>query len=112
MSNEHVLAISLSGIKRKERERRDALLRKVSRREIGVSDALEAAESDPAIARMRTRDLLSAVKPLGRGRVLPLMAELGIGENAPLRSLTPRQRRELRRLDASPPSLKGLGGGD
>lgn len=63
--------------------------------QIGLGEVLEAADQDPAIARMRTVDLLQTLQGVGEVRAASMMESCGISPNRRLGGLGRRQRDAL-----------------
>ncbi|WP_125610425.1 integration host factor, actinobacterial type [Specibacter cremeus] len=91
-----------------EQERADALRKAVRARaarsaakvrlkngEASITDVIDAAALDPALARMKVSDLLEALPGIGKVRATVIMSELGIAPTRRLRGLGVHQRRAL-----------------
>ncbi|GAA2034371.1 integration host factor, actinobacterial type [Yaniella flava] len=63
---------------------------------ISLSQVFERADSDEAVARMRTIDLLTSLKGIGEIRAQTIMEQCDISANRRLRGLGHRQRTALR----------------
>jgi len=62
---------------------------------LSLSDVFERADEDEAVARMRTIDLLTALKGIGEIRAQSIMEQCDISLNRRLRGLGHRQRNAL-----------------
>ena len=60
-----------------------------------LADVFERSDSDEAVARMRTIDLLTAIKGIGEIRAQSIMQQCEISLNRRLRGLGHRQRTAL-----------------
>ncbi|WP_026554981.1 integration host factor, actinobacterial type [Arthrobacter sp. 35W] len=60
-----------------------------------VAQVLEAADSDPAVSRLKVTELLEALPGIGKVRATVIMNELGIASTRRLRGLGVHQRKAL-----------------
>lgn len=63
--------------------------------ETSVAEIIKAGSEDPAIARLRVRDLLEALPGVGPVRAAAIMKELGIAASRRVRGLGVHQARAL-----------------
>lgn len=74
---------------------RAELKERFRRQEIGLADVFSAADDDPAIARLRTLDLLQTLHGVGEVRATAILDATGISRARRLGGLGRRQREAL-----------------
>lgn len=77
------------------RARRARARRALKTGQVTLAEILGAAEDDPALARMRVRDLLLALPRVGPTTANRVLDEVGIADSRRLRGLSGRRRSEL-----------------
>lgn len=77
------------------RRRRAETKIRLKNREVLLSEVLDAAETDDALAKMRVTDLLESLPRVGPHRAELLIDEFGISRSRRLKGLGPLQRQVL-----------------
>lgn len=77
------------------RRRRAEIKADLASGRLSLADVLDTADSDPAVAKLRVSDLLSALPRIGPVRAEAIMGTLGIASTRRVRGLGERQRRAL-----------------
>ncbi|MDO4243568.1 MAG: integration host factor, actinobacterial type [Actinomyces sp.] len=77
------------------RARRARVRRDLKAGRVTLAEVLETAGDDPALERMRVRDLLLALPRVGPTTANRVLDETGIADSRRLRGLSERQRGEL-----------------
>ena len=77
------------------RRRRAEIKAELATGRLTLTEVIDLTDSDPAVAKLRVTDLLSALPRIGPVRAEAIMGTLGIAPSRRMRGLGERQRRAL-----------------
>lgn len=77
------------------RRRRAEIKADLAAGSLSLSEVIDMADADPAVAKLRVSDMLAALPRIGPVRAEAIMGTLGIAPTRRMRGLGERQRRAL-----------------
>lgn len=77
------------------RRRRAEVKVALKNKELSLTEVLDMAATDEAVAKMRVQALLAALPRIGTHRAQQIMEEIGVAQSRRIRGLGPNQRASL-----------------